>query len=36
MLRVLATALDPSLINYQPQNLRGPLFPPGQVKKALR
>jgi len=31
-----AFAIDPSLLDFQQQFLPGPLFPPGQVKKALR
>lgn len=34
--QIYAFAIDPSLINFQQQILPGPLFPPGQVKKALR
>ena len=33
--QLYAFALDPSLINLEPQVLPGPLYPPGQVKKAL-
>ena len=29
-------AIDPSLLNFQAQTLPGPLYPPGQVKKALK
>ena len=34
--QVFAFAIDSSLINLEPQTLPGPLYPPGQVKKALR
>jgi hypothetical protein len=34
--QIYAFAVDPSLINFQEQVLPGPLYPPGQVKKALR
>jgi hypothetical protein len=34
--QIFAFAIDSALINYEPQHLPGPLFPPGQVKKALR
>ena len=34
--QIYAFAIDPSLINLQQQLLPGPLYPPGQVKKALR
>jgi hypothetical protein len=34
--QVYAFAIDSSLINLEPQTLPGPLYPPGQVKKALR
>lgn len=34
--QIFAFAIDSSLIAYAPQHLPGPLFPPGQVKKALR
>lgn len=33
--QIFAFAIDPSLINFQPQVLPGPLFPPGQVKKLV-
>jgi Esterase-like activity of phytase len=34
--QIYAFAIDPSLVNFEPQTLPGPLYPPGQVKKALR
>jgi hypothetical protein len=34
--QIYAFAIDPSLINLQEQVLPGPLYPPGQVKKALQ
>ena len=34
--QIYAFAIDPSLLNFQEQLLLGPLYPPGQVKKALR
>lgn len=34
--QIYAFAIDPSLINLEQQFLPGPLYPPGQVKKALR
>jgi hypothetical protein len=34
--QIFAFAIDPSLVNFEPQNLSGPLYPPGQVKKALK
>ena len=34
--QLYAFAVDPSLLDYEPQVLPGPLFPPGQVKKALK
>ena len=34
--QIYAFAIDPSLINLQEQFLPGPLYPPGQVKKALQ
>ena len=34
--QIYAFAIDPSLINLQEQLLPGPLYPPGQVKKALQ
>lgn len=34
--QIYAFAIDPSLINLEAQLLRGPLYPPGQVKKALQ
>ncbi len=34
--QIYAFAIDPSLLEFQQQFLPGPLFPPGQVKKALR
>jgi Esterase-like activity of phytase len=33
--QIYAFAIDPSLLDYQPQVLPGPLFPPGQVKKMV-
>jgi len=33
--QIYAFAIDPSLLNFQEQLLPGPLYPPGQVKKAL-
>src|SRR5262249_18613081 len=30
--QIFAFAIDPSALDYQPQVLPGPLFPPGQVK----
>ena len=33
--QIYAFAIDASLINFVPQTLPGPLYPPGQVKKAL-
>ncbi len=33
--QIYAFAIDPSLLNFEPQFLPEPLFPPGQVKKAL-
>src|SRR5262245_17325428 len=33
--QVYAFAIDASLIDFQPQTLPGPLFPPGQVKKLV-
>ena len=34
--QIYAFAIDPSLLDFQQQFLPGPLFPPGQVKKAIR
>ena len=34
--QIYAFAIDPSLLNFQEQLLPGPLYPPGQVKKALQ
>ncbi len=34
--QIYAFAIDPSLINLQEQFLPSPLYPPGQVKKALQ
>jgi hypothetical protein len=34
--QIYAFAIDPSLINLQEQFLPGPLYPPGQVRKALQ
>lgn len=34
--QIFAFAIDPSLINLEAQLLRAPLYPPGQVKKALQ
>jgi hypothetical protein len=34
--QIYAFAIEPALINFQAQVIPGPLFPPGQVKKALR
>ena len=34
--QIYAFAIDPSLVNLQEQLLPGPLYPPGQVKKALK
>ena len=34
--QIYAFAIDPSLVNLQEQFLPGPLYPPGQVKKALQ
>jgi Esterase-like activity of phytase len=34
--QIYAFAIDPSLLNLQEQMLPGPLYPPGQVKKALQ
>lgn len=34
--QIYSFAIDPSLINFQEQILQGPLYPPGQVKKALK
>ncbi|HEU5100850.1 MAG TPA: esterase-like activity of phytase family protein [Roseiflexaceae bacterium] len=33
--QIYAFAIDASLIDYEEQNYSGPLYPPGQVKKAL-
>jgi hypothetical protein len=34
--QIYAFAIDPSLLDFREQFLPGPLYPPGQVKKALR
>ncbi len=34
--QIYAFAIDPSLLNFQAQILPEPLYPPGQVKKALK
>ena len=34
--QIYAFAIDASLINFQPQFLAAPFYPPGQVKKALQ
>ena len=34
--QIYAFAIDPGLLDYEPQELPGPLFPPGQVKKLLK
>lgn len=34
--QIYAFAVEPALINFQPQILPEPFYPPGQVKKALR
>ena len=34
--QIYAFAIEPALLNFQPQFLPGPLYPPGQVKKALK
>lgn len=34
--QIYAFAIEPSLINFQPQIIHGPFYPPGQVKKALK
>jgi len=34
--QLYAFAIDPSVIDLQPQALPGPLYPPGQVKQALK
>lgn len=34
--QIYSFAIDPALINFQPQVLPGPFYPPGQVKKALQ
>jgi len=34
--QIYSFAIDPSLLNFQSQLLPGPLYPPGQVKKALK
>jgi hypothetical protein len=33
--QIYAFAIDPSLVDYQPQFLPGPLFPPGQVRRIV-
>jgi Esterase-like activity of phytase len=34
--QIYSFAIDPSLLNFEQQLLPGPLYPPGQVRKALR
>jgi hypothetical protein len=34
--QIYAFAIEPALIDFQPQILPGPFYPPGQVKKALQ
>ena len=34
--QIYAFGIEPHLLQRQPQLLPGPLFPPGQVKKAIR
>jgi hypothetical protein len=34
--QIYAFAIEPALLNFQEQILPAPLFPPGQVKKALK
>lgn len=34
--QIYAFAIDPALLDFEPQSVTGPLYPPGQVKKALR
>ena len=34
--QIYSFAIDPSLLNFEEQVLPGPLYPPGQVKKALK
>ena len=34
--QIYAFAIEPALLNFQPQFLPAPLYPPGQVKKALK
>jgi hypothetical protein len=34
--QIYSFAIDPSLLNFEAQSLPGPLYPPGQVKKALK
>lgn len=34
--QIYSFAIDPSLLNFEEQLLPGPLYPPGQVKKALK
>ena len=34
--QIYAFAIDPTLINFEPQVVHGPLYPPGQVKKAIQ
>jgi len=34
--QIYSFAIDPSVLNFQPQFLPGPFYPPGQVKKALK
>lgn len=33
--QIYSFAIDPALLNFEPQLLPGPLYPPGQVKKLL-
>jgi len=33
--QIYSFAIEPSVINFEEQLLPGPLYPPGQVKKAL-
>jgi hypothetical protein len=34
--QIYAFAIEASLINFEPQSLPGPLYPPGQVRKVWR
>jgi Esterase-like activity of phytase len=34
--QIYAFAIDPTLINFEPQVVHGPLYPPAQVKKAIQ